>query len=175
MTNNQTSSTPKQSTSQLRLVKLFLRTMEPLTPAFWGLLAVLVFVNGCGSNNQRLTQLQNENDRLLSEYRAQRDQLTLLNEKLAVAQNRLAESEKLLARQTTMPSTRLSRLNDPASMPSAGPAFGSQSKGSSSAPSGSVGNSAAGPSGKPTSASSANGDPSSASELYWRPMRRESR
>ena len=85
------------------------------------LFACLAIVAGCGSNTQRLQQLQNENDRLLSEYRAQRDQLTQLNERLAVAQSRLAESEKLLARQSPLPTSRLSRLNnEPVSLPQFG-------------------------------------------------------
>lgn len=139
----------------------------------WNLcvLLLLAMMNGCGSNNQRLTQLQNENDRLLNEYRAQRDQVAQLNEKLAVAQNRLAESEKLLARQSPMPSSRVSRLNDPSSLPS-GPTFGAQGRGAGASAV------AAGTSGQGVS-NQANGSPnsgsnaSSPSDLYWRPMRRE--
>lgn len=137
---------------------------------FFCLGILLLFTTGCGSNNQRLTQLQNENDRLLSEYRAQRDQVTQLNEKLAVAQNRLAESEKLLARQSPMPASRLSRLNDPSGLNSSAPTFGSHSQGAASS-------SSAGSASKPSTG--ANSDPnvgtdtSAASDLYWRPMRRE--
>ena len=134
---------------------------------------LLVIATGCGSGSQRLTQLQNENDRLMSEYRAQRDQVTQLNEKLAVVQNRLAESEKLLARQSPMPSSRLSRLNDPGSLPSSVPSFGAQSRGT---PTGSTaGGSANGAvNAKPNNTGGNPSDNSkSASELYWRPMRRE--
>ena len=127
--------------------------------------ALLVVIGGCGSGGQRLQQLQNENDRLLSEYRAQRDQVAQLNEKLAVAQNRLAESEKLLARQSSLPSSRLSRLNDPNSLSTTGPRQSGPPSGSPTA------GASAGGSANSQSNSSAN--VSSASELYWRPMRRE--
>ncbi len=119
---------------------------------------------GCGSNNQRLQQLQNENDRLLSEYRAQRDQVTQLNERLVDSQSRLAESEKLLARQSPLPSSRLSRLNNE---PYSVPQFG-QAKDRST--------NSASPTRPDTSANSPNENPANsdvASELYWRPMRRE--
>lgn len=155
--------------------------------------ALVAITSGCGSNNQRLTQLQNENDRLLNEYRAQRDQVAQLNEKLALAQNRLAESEKLLARQSPSPSTRLSRLNDPTSLPTT-PTFGSANRGTatgsaSGAGAGGLGSmtSANRPSSKPNggapeanapanSAARANSpaNGSTAADLYWRPMRRES-
>jgi hypothetical protein len=133
-------------------------------------LALLAIAGGCGSNNQRLTQLQNENDRLLAEYRAQRSQVTQLNEKLALAQNRLAESEKLLARQSPLPASRLSRLNDPSSL-STTPTFGSTSRGavSGSSPAG-LGSTAS--ASKPNTAGSES-NASAASDLYWRPMRRE--
>ena len=138
----------------------------------FGFSTLLAITLGCGSGSQRLTQLQNENDRLMSEYRAQRDQVSQLNEKLAISQNRLAESEKLLARQSPMPSSRLSRLNDSSSLPASVPSFGAQSLGK---PSGI----AAGGSAKSAadSRASSGGNPSvnsnSASELYWRPMHRD--
>jgi len=133
---------------------------------------LLAITTGCGSSSQRLTQLQNENDRLLSEYRAQRDQVTQANEKLAVLQNRLAESEKLLARQSPMPASRMSRLNDPGSLPSSVPTFGTQSHGTAS---GSIAAGAAGvgASNKPNGSGDTGSNASSASELSWRPMRRE--
>ncbi len=130
------------------------------------LATVLAITTGCGSSNQRLTQLQNENDRLLTEYRAQRDQVTQLNEKLAVAQNRLAESEKLLARQSPMPSSRLSRLNDPSSLPSS-VAFGAPSRGNG------LGSTAGSAISKNATAGNSGENASSATDLYWRPMRRE--
>lgn len=155
----------------------------------WILCSVLVAIFcGCGSNNQRLTQLQNENDRLLNEYRAQRDQVAQLNQKLALAQSRLAESEKLLARQSPSPSTRLSRLNDPTSLPTT-PTFGSASRGATSgAATGSASGAGAAGLGSMTSANRPGGKPnggtpeanapanasSAAADLYWRPMRRES-
>ena len=151
----------------------------------WILCSVLVAIFcGCGSNNQRLTQLQNENDRLLNEYRAQRDQVAQLNQKLALAQSRLAESEKLLARQSPSPSTRLSRLNDPTSLPTT-PTFGSASRGATSGSASGAGAAGLGsmtsanrPSGKPNGGTPEANAPANASsaaaDLYWRPMRRES-
>lgn len=141
------------------------------------LATLLAAATGCGSSSQRLAQLQNENDRLLSEYRAQRDQVSQLNEKLAIVQNRLAESEKLLARQSPMPSSRLSRLNDPSntassSLPSSVPSFGSQSRGTISGST--AGSSASQIPKSPISRDNSSASADSASELYWRPMRRES-
>ncbi len=129
----------------------------------WALLAMvfLAGTSGCSSNTQRIQQLQSENDRLLSEYRAQRDQVNQLNERLTTLQSRLAESEKLLARQSPLPSSRLSRLNsDPTSLPG----FTSTKD---RAP---ISNTTA--KSNPAGSSSAS-DKDSASELYWRPMRRE--
>ena len=136
------------------------------------LTTLLAITCGCGSNSQRLTQLQNENDRLLSEYRAQRDQVTQLNEKLAIAQNRLSESEKLLARQSPMPSSRLSRLNDPGSLPSSVPSFGAPLRGTTLG-STAAGTAAISASNKPNSGGTSGSNASSASDLYWRPMHRE--
>ena len=127
-------------------------------------LSLLLAAAGCTSNTQRIQQLQSENDRLLSEYRAQRDQVTQLNERLATLQSRLAESEKLLARQSPLPTSRVSRLNsDPTSLPG----FNSTKDRtpSSAANANSPGSSA--PSDKQS------GDKQSSSELFWRPMRRE--
>lgn len=124
-------------------------------------LIVIASVAGCGSNTQRVQQLQNENDRLLSEFRAQRDQVTQLNERLATLQNRLAESEKLLARQSPIPTSRVSRLNnEPASLPSTGP-------GKDRASGLSTSKSVTGQTSSDQSAASSNSD------LFWRPMRRE--
>ena len=133
---------------------------------------LLAITLGCGSGSQRLTQLQNENDRLMSEYRAQRDQVTQLNEKLVVVQNRLAESEKLLARQSPMPSSRLSRLSDPGSLPASVPSFGAQSQGT---PFGLTagGSASATANNKPNTGGNPSVNSNSAPELYWRPMRRE--
>ncbi len=135
-----------------------------------------VTILGCGSNTQRLQQLQNENDRLLSEYRAQRDQVTQLNERLAAAQSRLAESEKLLARQSPLPSSRLSRLNnEPTSLPQFG-----QSKerlaNSGNATRNGTADTSSNTGKRANSGSQANVDTNAGSgtDLYWRPMRRES-
>jgi len=139
-----------------------------------GLLATifcLATVVGCGSNTQRLQQLQNENDRLLSEYRAQRDQVTQLNERLAAAQSRLAESEKLLARQSPLPTSRLSRLNnEPTSLPQFGQAKDRSANSTASTRAGTSAN--ASNTGSQATAGTGSGS-GSGSDLYWRPMRRE--
>ena len=141
------------------------------------LFACWSMVLGCGSNTQRLQQLQNENDRLLSEYRAQRDQLTQLNERLAAAQSRLAESEKLLARQSPLPNSRLSRLNnEPTSLPQFGRAKERSANSPPNSPSVTSTNSSnAGAQANTNSKSDSTSSMSSnaASDLYWRPMRRE--
>lgn len=136
--------------------------------SFFCIAAFFVTLIGCGTSGQQLTQLRNENDRLLNEYRAQRDQVAQLNEKLAVTQARLAESEKLLARQSPpTPSTRVSRLNEPGSLPSSAPSFGSLSRGTAVRPNNG---------GTESSAAAKNPvEPSiPAAELNWRPIRRGS-
>ncbi|MCA9192877.1 MAG: hypothetical protein KDB03_13970 [Planctomycetales bacterium] len=76
----------------------------------------LALLSGCSSFGQgkMLKQLQTENERLLSEFRQQRDQLGVLKQQNQLLASRLEESEKLLARQATTESgDRLSRLNNP--------------------------------------------------------------
>lgn len=129
-------------------------------------LCICVAAAGCGGSSQRLQQLQNENDRLISEYRAQRDQVSQLNERLATLQNRLAESEKLLARQSPSPSTRLSRLNqNPDSFSgTTNRGIGDKSTNSSATSS---------KSGAANQSNEAGAGAIGNEELYWRPMRRE--
>jgi hypothetical protein len=57
-------------------------------------------ISGCNSlGNAKLVQeLRNENERLLAEFRAERDKREKLERDKALVENRLAESEKLLAR-----------------------------------------------------------------------------
>lgn len=63
-----------------------------------------------GSTTQ-LKQLQAENDKLVSEYRAQRDKVAKLQETNVALEQRVAEAEKLLARSgSNLPSTRLSQV-----------------------------------------------------------------
>ncbi len=76
-------------------------------------LAFLLALTGCGTfgSSKVVQQLQNENERLVAEFRAQRDQNVQLSQRLNDAQARLAESEKMLARLTPLsPGQRLSRL-----------------------------------------------------------------
>lgn len=64
------------------------------------------FAAGCNSlglgggfgSGKLLQELRNENDRLLSEFRAERDRRENAEKTLRVLENRLSESEKLLAR-----------------------------------------------------------------------------
>lgn len=67
---------------------------------------------GCNSfGNAKLVQeLRSENERLLTEFRSERDRREESEEALAQIENRLAESEKLLARQYQQPASRLSSL-----------------------------------------------------------------
>ena len=73
---------------------------------------VLLSSCGCGlfGSGQQLKQLRTENDRLIAEYRAQRDKLSALQETNAMLEARVGEAEKLLARSgQTLPSSRISR------------------------------------------------------------------
>jgi len=61
-------------------------------------------------SSQQLKQLQMENDRLLSEYRAQRDRVATLQETNAALEARVGEAERLLAQVgKTLPASRISR------------------------------------------------------------------
>ena len=76
--------------------------------------ATLVGSSGCsafGLGNTKLVQeLQSENDRLLAEFRAERNRREQTEKTLQIVENRLAESEKLLARQYSPSTNRLSQL-----------------------------------------------------------------
>ena len=70
-------------------------------------------VSGCGlfSSGQQLKQLQSENDRLLAEYRAQRERVSKLQETNAALEARVGEAERLLAQSgTRLPESRISRV-----------------------------------------------------------------
>ncbi len=70
---------------------------------------------GCNSFSNRtlVKQLQGENERLISEFRAQKDLSNRLAERNQLLEGRLAESEKLIARElgasriSSLPSARL--------------------------------------------------------------------
>ena len=78
----------------------------------WTLLG-LFSCSGCGmfGGAAQLKQLQAENDKLVNEYRAQRDKVAKLQETNVALEQRVAEAEKLLARSGhNLPSTRLSQI-----------------------------------------------------------------
>ncbi|MCR9295020.1 MAG: hypothetical protein NXI32_20065 [bacterium] len=80
-----------------------------------------------------MQELQSENERLLAEFRAERDRRQRTEEQLRVMENRLAESEKLIARQYSSSGQRLSQLSAPSggsgySLP-ASPGFTNSSSG----------------------------------------------
>ncbi len=65
---------------------------------------------GCGSH-RRIVQLQSDNERLLAEYRTQRDQNKDLTQKNAILEARVAESEKMLAQLNRNSGSRISMLD----------------------------------------------------------------
>ncbi len=115
----------------------------------------MVCCTGCGlfGGAAQLKQLQAENDKLVTEYRAQRDKNAKLQETNVALEQRVAEAEKLLARSGySQPSSRLSQVPGRASASSSGiaPPY--------VPPSGNV---------PPTNGNAADGEP------QWRPMRRQ--
>ena len=85
-------------------------------------LVALVAASGCNAfglgNGRAVQELRTENERLLTEFRAERDRRQEMEKQLRVMENRLAESEKLLARQYSPTDRRLSQLS---SLPSTSP------------------------------------------------------
>ena len=75
---------------------------------------LLLLFAGTGCNtfgNAKLVQeLRLENERLLTEYRAEKNRREESEEAIRLMETRLAESEKLLARQYQQPASRLSSL-----------------------------------------------------------------
>ncbi|MGN6546217.1 MAG: hypothetical protein ACTHK7_14280 [Aureliella sp.] len=125
---------------------------------------LIVCLSGCGTlgSGQQLKQLQMENDRLVSEYRAQRERVAALQETNAALEARVGEAERMLAQVgKTLPSSRISR----APQRSSGSANSSTGSGSSTAP----------PYIPPSvpSLPESGRDNASASEVQWRPMRRQ--
>ena len=82
---------------------------------YLALLLLLPFGVGCntlGLGNGRLVkELQSENERLMGEFRAERNRRESTEKNLRVMERRLAESEKLLARQFGGGQGRLSQLS----------------------------------------------------------------
>lgn len=78
-------------------------------------LAGLLTMSGCSSfgNGKMVQELKNDNERLLAEFRAERDRREKTEQALKQAEVRLAESEKLVARQYQAPGAdRVSRLQN---------------------------------------------------------------
>lgn len=83
------------------------------------LLLLVICPAGCNSfgNSRLVKELQSENERLLAEFRAQRNRSEELEKTNRLQAERLAESEKLLARMTQgTNSGRLSSLPQPSAM-----------------------------------------------------------
>jgi len=79
----------------------------------WILLVGSCTLSGCGLlGGDQVSQLRQENARLLSEYRAQRDRVTALQETNADLEARVSEAEKMLARngQSLPAASRISRV-----------------------------------------------------------------
>ena len=69
----------------------------------WALVVLpLIAAGGCSSfgNGKLVKELQRDNDRLLTEFRAERGRREEAEKRARLLENRLAESEKLLARQS---------------------------------------------------------------------------
>lgn len=131
---------------------------------------MVVCLSGCGTfgSGQQLKQLQMENDRLVSEYRAQRERVAALQETNAALEARVGEAERMLAQVgKTLPSSRISRA----------PQRSSGSASSSSGPNSPAGSgSSTAPPYIPPSVPSlpeSGRDNASESEVQWRPMRRQ--
>lgn len=141
----------------------------------WGTIgiALILTLSGCNSfgNSRLVKELQSENERLLGEFRGQRDRATELEKANRQQAERLAESEKLLARLSQGTSAgRLSSLpqtNLPAVGPNGSPSsFGANLSGNAlkSPPSPSASGLSAPANSAPSTSSS-----TSPSELRWQP------
>ncbi|MFO1063408.1 MAG: hypothetical protein U0892_06035 [Pirellulales bacterium] len=128
---------------------------------------------GCNMfGGKQVQELRLENDRLLSEYRSQRDKLAALQETNAALESRLSESEKLLAKLgQPLPATRLSQADT--GMRSAANPLGSLSTYGSSRNSGtgSMGNASLGGA-NGSYAPAQPGTSVDSNGLQWRPMRK---
>lgn len=90
-------------------------------PHAWTLLALLLLItlSGCNSfgSGKLVQQLQNENERLLTEFRAEKKRREEFEKQNRTLEARLSESEKLLARQSQGASSRLSSLPSSVGLP----------------------------------------------------------
>ncbi len=139
-------------------------------------LVLLAGLTGCGTlgNSKLVKQLQIENERLLSEYRVQRDELARTSQQLASTRQKLAESEKMLARQYPLNGNIQSRIsrND----------YGGTSNGANGN-AGSIQASRQPPNGSAASASGGQLAPDTSSrtgttansDLQWRPLKKYAR
>ncbi len=80
------------------------------------LLACLAGCNSLGSG-KLADQLREENERLISEFRAQRDANEKLRQQNQMLEDRVAESEKLLARTLSQTNSRISSRPFPSTTP----------------------------------------------------------
>lgn len=131
----------------------------------WILLVGSCTLSGCGLlGGDQVSQLRQENARLLSEYRAQRDRVTALQETNADLEARVSEAEKMLARngQSLPAASRISRV------PQRGSTSGSALAGAGVGASGSV---ASPPPYVPPAVPSLPAEGSSG-DIKWRPARR---
>ncbi len=78
------------------------------------MLLAIASAGGCNSvglgSGRQVQELRNENERLFAEFRAERERRKKSEEQLRIMENRLAESEKLIARQYSASGDRLSQL-----------------------------------------------------------------
>lgn len=132
---------------------------------------LVTWTSGCGlfGSGQQLKQLQMENDRLISEYRAQRERVTKLQETNVALEARIGEAERLLAQAgKTLPSSRISRAPQRSSSGATASSTGGAT--SQAAPPyipPSVPSLPESGAAKPSSSAGAAG------EVEWRPMRRQ--
>ncbi len=145
--------------------------LKPPTRACAIGVALLLTLSGCNSfgNSRLVKELQSENERLLSEFRGQRDRAAELEKANRQQAERLAESEKLLARLSQ--GTSAGRLS---SLPQTSiPAIGSSGPIGPSGTSGSLGANLSGNSLTSPPMPSANSltapTTSSPGELRWQP------
>jgi hypothetical protein len=137
-------------------------------------ICLLTCASGCGlfGSGTQLKQLQLENDRLLSEYRSQRERLAALQETNAALEARVGEAEKLLAQAgKALPSSRISRApqrRSASESPAANQRSAADSANGGTTPPKYV------PPSVPSLPGSADSNPAAAdSEVQWQPVRRQ--
>jgi hypothetical protein len=130
-------------------------------------------LTGCGLlGGDQVSQLRQENERLLSEYRAQRARVAALQETNAALEARVGEAEKMLAQsgQSLPPASRISRIPPRSSMGST--SSGSGFSGSAATSGFGAGGSAQSP--PPYTAPSVPSLPAdgASGDIKWRPAKR---